>query len=947
MSYPVGSLIRARNREWVVLPESNDNYIMVRPLVGTKDEVTAIHLGLEDVQSAQFELPDAEEIGDHRSCQWLRDAVTLSSRSTAGAFRSLSRIAVMPRPYQIVPLLMALKLDPIRLCIADDVGIGKTIEACLIFRELFDRGEIQRLAVLCPPHLVDQWQKELADKFHIIAERVLPSTANKLEKNCRIGQSLFDIYPHVIVSMDFIKSDRRRDEFVRTCPEMVIVDEAHTCTYGYEGRGNKHQRHQLIKQLAENNNRHMILVTATPHSGKEENFRSLLSFLNKDFEFLPQELMGKENEVHRRNLAQYFVQRRRKDIEHFLSDTLFPTREEAEENYELSPKYKKLFDRALNYAKETVQLSGEYYKQRVRWWSVLALLRALSSSPAAAAATLRERAKFAEIDDAKEIEEIGKISVFDIESDDNIEGVDIVPGSDHSDIENDQKIKYKNKSILLSMARDAEQIKNNINDDIKLKKAIELTKKILDDQYSPIIYCRFIQTAEYLAEKLRSELGKTIKDIQVADITGLLPPEERKKRIEELGKASKRVLVCTDCLSEGINLQEHFNAVFHYDLSWSPTRHEQREGRVDRFGQSSQKVRVLTYYSIDNQIDGIVLDVLIRKHKKIRNSLGISVPVPVDVNAVTEAIFEGLLLRKQSSKQNQQLLFEFMEPQKRQLDIEWDKVADREKRSRTMFAQDALQRTVNEEVTKIIEKMNITTGTNNDVKRFTIDALKALGGFITQDGNRFVLNLKELPRSLKDMLMMKESIKVKFDLPVKDDEYYLNRTHPIVEKIATFLLDCALDPKMDSIAKRSGVIRTDAVERRTTLLLNRFRYNLITQTNNKQKIDLVEECVLLAFEGSPENVQWVPDTNIERLLNAKPRANINYDQARTFIQKVLDKIEQLRPYMNKIAESKAQQLLEEHQRVRIAAKEKNVSYKIKPNLPIDILGVYVLLPYSS
>src|SRR3972149_11208474 len=120
----------------------------------------------------------------------------------------------------------------------------------------------------------------------------------------------------------------------------------------------------------------------------------------------------------------------------------------------------------------------------------------------------------------------------------------------------------------------------------------------------------------------------------------MLSPDEREARIAQLAESDKHVLVCTDCLSEGINLQEHFDAVVHYDLSWNPTRHEQREGRVDRYGQKNPTVRVLPYYGTDNQIDGIVLDVLLRKHKAIRGSLGISVPVPVDTEALVEALLE-------------------------------------------------------------------------------------------------------------------------------------------------------------------------------------------------------------------------------------------------------------------------------------------------------------------
>src|SRR5512146_1342562 len=234
MKYAVGSLVKARDREWVVLPESEEDLLVLRPLGGTEDEVTGIYLPLEKVESAQFDLPSPDKIGDYRSCRLLRDAVRLGFRSSAGPFRSFARIAVEPRPYQLVPLLMALKLDPVRMLIADDVGVGKTIEACLIAKELLDRGEIERLAVLCPPQLAEQWQAELRDKFYIEAELVLPSTAARLERNLGLGESLFERYPFVIVSLDFIKSDRRRDEFLRTCPKLVIVDEAHTCAFGAE-----------------------------------------------------------------------------------------------------------------------------------------------------------------------------------------------------------------------------------------------------------------------------------------------------------------------------------------------------------------------------------------------------------------------------------------------------------------------------------------------------------------------------------------------------------------------------------------------------------------------------------------------------------------------------------------------------------------------------------------
>src|SRR5947209_18590961 len=186
MSFAVGSLVKARGREWVVLPESGEQMLILRPLGGSEDEVTGIYMPLERVDPATFDLPDPAQRGDERSCRLLRDAVRLGFRSSAGPFRSFARMAVEPRPYQLVPLMMALKLDPVRLLIADDVGIGQTVEAALVVRELIDRGEVGRFAVLCPPQIAEQWQAELRAKFHIDAELVLPGTVTRLERDCAV-----------------------------------------------------------------------------------------------------------------------------------------------------------------------------------------------------------------------------------------------------------------------------------------------------------------------------------------------------------------------------------------------------------------------------------------------------------------------------------------------------------------------------------------------------------------------------------------------------------------------------------------------------------------------------------------------------------------------------------------------------------------------------------------
>lgn len=941
MSFAVGSLVRARGREWVVLPESEEELLILRPLGGTEEEVTGVYLPLEEVTSATFEPPDPEDVGDYRSCRLLRDAVRLGLRSSAGPFRSFGRIAVDPRPYQLVPLLMALRLDPVRLLIADDVGIGKTIEACLVARELLDRGEADRLAVLCPPHLAEQWQKELAEKFHIDAELVLASTASRLERRYGVGldQSLFDFCPYTVVSMDFIKSDRRRNEFLRACPSLVIVDEAHTCAWGSGARSGRHQRHDLVQGLADGPDRHLILVTATPHSGKEETFRSLLAFLEPDFADLPADLSGKENEAARRRLAQHLVQRRRGDIRHFMDErTPFPEREEAEETYKLSPEYRRLFNRVLAYARETVRdPEGGAHRQRVRWWSALALLRALASSPAAAAATLRNRSPAAETDSPAEADERGRETVLDQDPVEAGEDVDVVAGADPGDEDEEEEARVRRR--LLEMAREADALRGD--KDEKVKKATALVDALVADGFRPIVFCRFIPTAEYVAEQFRERMAE---ETNVVAVTGALPAEERERRVLQLADSPRRVLVCTDCLSEGINLQEHFDAVVHYDLSWNPTRHEQRQGRVDRFGQERSPVRVLTYYGIDNQIDGIVVEVLIRKHRKIKNSLGYSVPVPADTNAVLEAVFEGLLLRETAGVSQDVLpgFEEYFRPKKEGLFTEWENAAKQEKRSRTMFAQETIKP---EEVARELREARTAVGGPVDVRHFMEDAVRAHGGLAAEKNGLVAFDFRETPQALRDVVG-RDSFEAIFDLDqtLPEGTLHLSRTHPVVEGVAAHVADTALDPQMDGVAHRAGAIRTSAVDRRTTLLLVRYRYHIRSHAARGEEPMLAEECVVLGYRGSPDEPEWLDLGASEGVLNAGPDANLYPDQARDFVRSAVEGLDRVRGFLAQEAERRAQVLLGSHRRVRAAARITGVRYDVEPQLPPDVLGVYVLVP---
>jgi len=935
MKFAVGSLVKSRGREWVVLPDSTEETLILRPLGGTDAEVTGIHLPAgEEVISATFDLPDPSRVGDFHSCRLLREAVRLSIRSGAGPFRGLGSIAVEPRSYQLVPLLLALRLDPVRLLIADDVGIGKTVEASLIAKELLERGDANGLCVLVPPHLAEQWQRDLSNQFNIDTELVLASTAARLERGCAAGQSLFDLHRRTVVSMDFIKSPRRREEFLRACPDLVIVDEAHTCTSGVSGRGSQ-LRHELLQGLAKKSDRHILLVTATPHSGNEDAFRSLLSLLKPELANLPADLSGAQNEPHRRELARYLVQRRRPDIQTYLDeDTPFPERIEEDQTYELTPAYRKLFDRALAFARETIEEAGtDKRRERVRWWSALALLRSIGSSPAAAAATLRNRTPDIEGATPADIDDIGESNVLDLDASDAAAS-DVTPGADFDEAEGEEA---RTRRRLLDLAREADALAGA--GDGKLKALTKIVEDLLREGLSPIVFCRFIPTAEYVAEHLRKRLGKKTT---VASVTGTLSPEEREDRIQSLSTSTSRVLVCTDCLSEGINLQRDFSAVVHYDLSWNPTRHEQREGRVDRFGQLKKRVRTVLLYGSNSPIDGLVLDVLLRKHRTIRASTGVSVPVPSNTSDVMRALGEGLLLR--GGKDASQGLFEFAFPGKGELHGAWDRSADREKRSRTLFAQQSIKP---EEVRAELQAVRRVLGGSADVRAFVQDALRAHGAGVTEELGAMVVNLSSTSRAVRDALGGIDGFRGRFEPTVREGEIALTRTHPIVAGLAAHTFDMALDAGPSAVARRCGVVRTQSVSTRTTLLVLRERFHILVQDAHGERALLAEECEVVAFTGSPEGPKWLSREETDALLEAQPAGNVAPDLATDFARQVTTAFdEHIRPKVEEHVREKADEILAAHRRVRDAAKMRGVRHQVEPKLPVDVLAFFVLLPVA-
>ncbi|MFQ3577979.1 MAG: helicase-related protein, partial [Verrucomicrobiia bacterium] len=673
----IGSIVNFRSRDWIVLPPDDDTTVQLRGLVGGSGRVIRVHRRLakllstdlpsESMLPSQFPMPSGDMIGDLGGLRLFWEANRIALRDSTAPLRSLGTIAFRPRLYQLVPLLMSLRLDPVRLFIADDVGVGKTVEALLIARELLDRRLIRRFGVLCPPFLCEQWAEEIETKFNLSPVVIHSGSVRQLERNIPSNTTIYEHYPVFVASIDYVKTERNRPALEIGCPPLLIVDEAHAAADSPYLE--QQERHALLRKLVENDpTRHLILLTATPHSGIENAFSSLLGLLNPMFAEWNLNHLTEDQRIH---LARHFVHRTRGDIKSMWdSDTPLPAREVLESHYQLGSQARHFFDLMWNYCQGLMNRSGNESPRRMRVWGALNLLRIGMSSPAAAEVVLRRRLLPVESKGTEPHAVVPPVEPSDANLSDEVPS----PPEEHQA----EIIDESERDCLERLAVLAEALKGPQHDS-KLSAVVDIVRQCLDQGFNPILWCRYVVTAEYVAEQLTT----IFPDVRVTHITGRMNYDERMARLEEVQESPQRILVSTDCLSEGVNLQEHFNAVIHYDLPWNPNRLEQREGRIDRYGQRSEKVRAIWFYGSDNPVDGAVIEVLLRKARQIHRQLGTYLPVPVTEELLTSVLIQAVF----KGKQRQMSLFQGEGPTTDDFHHLWEVEAERERLNRTRFAQ--------------------------------------------------------------------------------------------------------------------------------------------------------------------------------------------------------------------------------------------------------------------
>lgn len=528
--------------------------------------------------------------GDPKSFLLAMEALRIAKAHTFDDRSALSAVhGVEPLPHQITAVYHhMLPMKPIRFLLADDPGAGKTIMAGLLLRELMLRGDVERVLVVCPGSLVNQWMQEMDTKF-----RLLFTPGDAYQTYAAGDRNWFREHNLIVASIDQLKRDDERHTKLREAEwDIVIVDEAHkmSCPVGLDGAAEPSLRYQLGQMLGDRT-RHFVLMTATPHNGKEEDFRAFMALID------PDRFHGRLEGAGIRIKSSDCIRRLIKEqMRRFDGTRLFPPRDAQTLGFRLAPEAQELYERVTAYVRTEYNRAKKIADPQLRQaigFALAILQRRLASSPAAIAKSLERRAQRLR-DQLREASEPVRFppKLFDREIDESdlteeeqearddalmaVTTHTLDPAEIRAEIE-----------LVEELARLANDVKRLPHGDAKWAKVIEafdnpVMRGADGHRRKVVVFTEFRDTLAYLVERFQKWIGD---DEAVVAIQGGMDRATR-LRVEQAFKQDPkvRVLVATDAAGEGINLQVT-NQMINYDLPWNPNRMEQRFGRIHRIGQ--------------------------------------------------------------------------------------------------------------------------------------------------------------------------------------------------------------------------------------------------------------------------------------------------------------------------------------------------------------------------
>ena len=638
--------------------------------------------------------------------------------------------SIEPLPHQISAVYQEmLPRLPLRYILADDPGAGKTIMTGLLLKELIIRGDLKRCLIVSPGSLSEQWQDELYSKFHLKFEIL---TNDRFE--AAVSGNVFEEVNLCIVRLDKLARNEALQEKLKVTEwDLIVVDEAHKMSATVWGGEVKYTKRFLLGRLLSDITRHFLLLTATPHNGKDEDFQLFMSLID------PERFAGAQR-TSNQAIDVSDVMRRlvKEDLLKFDGTPLFPERRAYTVNYDLSPKESVLYHEVTSYVQEEFnradQLSNE--RKNTVGFALTILQRRLASSPEAIFQSLHRRRE--RLENRLNEEKLGKRAEdyrstinYDADYDDDDYSSEEIEREEENVADQASAARtIQELEAEIRTLKHLEKIANEVRLSGEDRKWDELSKLLQDNECmftadgqreKLIIFTEHKDTLRYLTDKIRTLFGS---DDSVVTIHGGMLRDERRK-VEEMFRQDKnvRILIATDAAGEGINLQRA-HLMINYDLPWNPNRLEQRFGRIHRIGQTE----VCHLWNLVSQEtrEGMVFQCLFNKLEEERVALGGKV-----FDILGDMTFENKPLRE--------LLIEAIrygnDPKVRErlwqvVDHSMNTEKFRELISENALTEDSMDVSKVMEIKEEMERVEAHKLQPHFIEAFFIEAFKSLGGKI-------------------------------------------------------------------------------------------------------------------------------------------------------------------------------------------------------------------------
>ena len=541
------------------------------------------------------------------------DALRLKYAHTYEPLSTISSTKIEVLPHQVEAVYKMLNVVEPRFLLADDAGLGKTIMAGMLLKELKLRDKVRRTLIAVPASLQYQWKRELNEKF---SEDFTIMRTDYIRG--RYGYGAGERNPwqeenQAIASIDYLRRDEVREQLKDVYWDLVIIDEAHKMAVHGSGQDIDYTKRFRVGEMLASNAGMFLMLTATPHSGDNYAFWRLVSLADPY-------LFSTEYDMPKEKLHQVMIRRIKEDVRKFNGDPLFPSREANTLTVKFAEEAE-LYERVTRYVRLYFNRASAQ-KNRGVSFAMIILQRRLASSIAAIRKSLVNRAERLRSLRAMRAVLSAQIGAEELESlRDEWEGI--------NELDEKEKEELERKVVALTLARNLPELDSEINElnglinlaqgiktDAKAEYMLSFVKSLLerDPNEKMLIFTEFVDTLDFLEQEITTKLG-----LKIARIDGSMSIEERTAQEELFRSNGINLMVATDAAGEGLNLQ-FARILINYELPWNPNRLEQRIGRLHRIGQNR---KVLVYNIIvENTIEGRVFQILIGKINAIKQHLG-------------------------------------------------------------------------------------------------------------------------------------------------------------------------------------------------------------------------------------------------------------------------------------------------------------------------------------